>query len=491
MLTIASQKSVRSLGSYLAECGYTADRLIEELGIHETLSADLQNLEPLLEKTSGRSALHLLARLFFAGWPANAADCTRILDPDALSAALACGLVRQSGSNVEPCALLVPFKEMAIACDGITLYRGPDIVMGPSSSTRKMLYCAVPGTGEATLDLCTGTGVLALNAAPRSSHVVGTDVNPRALQFARFNAALNGLDNVEFLCGSAFEPVEGCTFSRIIANPPFFLAPVRTFTFSDSPMALDGFVRKLALDAPSLLAENAFFQMACEWVQFEGEPWEQRLQSWTKDSGCDVLVLRGWQRNAIDYAEKTTNEAKGVDPSCAKGQFASRLQWLRNAKVESVLGGILTMRKRCGTNWFAILEASEAKESTGSAIRQKFDSLTVLASHSEQDLLNARFRFAAGAELIERAVLGEKGWEVTNSVVNESALKDEVRLDSVVFRFMTLLDGQRSTREIAGSVAKDLAISNEEAQTRCLQLVRRMLQGSFIQPLPDQVATGR
>src|SRR5438270_9015718 len=108
-----------------------------------------------------------------------------------------------------------------------------------------MLYCAVGGAREKILDLCTGTGVIALNAAAHSKYVIGTEVNPRALQFARFNAVLNGTNNVEFRCGNAFEPVEGRTFSRIIANPPFFLSPARTFTFSDSPLALDAFVQKL------------------------------------------------------------------------------------------------------------------------------------------------------------------------------------------------------------------------------------------------------
>ncbi len=491
VLSIPSEEAVRLLGLYVTGCGYTANYLIDEMEIGETLRADLQNLEPLLEKTRGISPLHLLARLFFVGRPANADDCFRILHPAALSTALACGLLRQSGLDLEPQALLIPFKELVIACDGVTLYQGSDIVMGPSSSTRSVLYSAVPGDYETTLDLCTGTGVLALNAAAYSRRVVGTDVNPRALQFARFSAALNGMDNVEFLSGNAFEPVQGRAFSRIIANPPFFLSPAQTFTFSDSPLALDGFVQKLATGAPALLADDGFFQMTCEWVQIEGEHWQERLQAWTRESGCDVLVLRGSQRSPIAYAEKTANEAKLVAPNRADSEFAGRLSSLRSARVETIFGGIVTMRKRRGANWFAALEAGELSESTGSAIREKFDSLTVLASHSDQDLLNATFRFAAGCELIQRAILGQKGWEVTNSIVNESTLKDQVRLDPVVFQSVKLFDGHRSTREIAHIVAQQLGISNDEAQQRCVQLVRRMLQGSFIHSVPDQLPDAR
>src|SRR5205085_9836746 len=115
------------------------------------------------------------------------------------------------------------------------------------------------------------------------------------------------------------------------------------------------------------------FQMTCDWVQIEGEPWQERLQAWTKDSGCDVLVLRGSQRSPIAYAEKTANEARLVDPNRAAGQFAGRLKFLRDARVETIFGGIVIMRKRRGTNSFAALEAGELSESTGSAIREKFD----------------------------------------------------------------------------------------------------------------------
>ena len=47
------------------------------------------------------------------------------------------------------------------------------------------------------------------------------------------------------------------------------------------------------MEAPRYLEENGVFQMICEWVEVEGEPWEQRLQSWTAGSGCDVFVYVG------------------------------------------------------------------------------------------------------------------------------------------------------------------------------------------------------
>lgn len=74
---------------------------------------------------------------------------------------------------------------------------------------------------ESTLDLCTGSGVHALVAARHSKHVVATDINPRALHFAEFNAWLNGITNIEFQQGDLFRAVEDSAFDLILSNPPY------------------------------------------------------------------------------------------------------------------------------------------------------------------------------------------------------------------------------------------------------------------------------
>lgn len=71
-----------------------------------------------------------------------------------------------------------------------------------------------------TLDLCTGSGVHAILAAHHSEEVIGVDINPRAIGFANFNAALAGVDNVKFELGDLYAKVSG-QFDLILANPPY------------------------------------------------------------------------------------------------------------------------------------------------------------------------------------------------------------------------------------------------------------------------------
>ena len=73
------------------------------------------------------------------------------------------------------------------------------------------------------LDLCTGSGCLALSLAKELPEikVYGTDTSHSAMQYARENAELNMIKNVTFLEGSLFEPVKGLTFDLLVSNPPY------------------------------------------------------------------------------------------------------------------------------------------------------------------------------------------------------------------------------------------------------------------------------
>jgi release factor glutamine methyltransferase len=70
------------------------------------------------------------------------------------------------------------------------------------------------------LDLCTGSGVLAVTAALRGAHATAVDCSRRALWTARINGRRNGV-RVRALRGSLFEPVRGERFHCIVSNPPY------------------------------------------------------------------------------------------------------------------------------------------------------------------------------------------------------------------------------------------------------------------------------
>jgi release factor glutamine methyltransferase len=74
------------------------------------------------------------------------------------------------------------------------------------------------------LDVCTGSGVIALSLAPRAEHVTAIDSSRTAVAAVRLAAFVNGAA-VEVLQGDLFAPVAGRRFDVILSNPPYLPTP--------------------------------------------------------------------------------------------------------------------------------------------------------------------------------------------------------------------------------------------------------------------------
>ena len=102
---------------------------------------------------------------------------------------------------------------------GIKLELHPD-VYEPAEDTFLLAETVEVRPGEMALDVGTGTGIIALLMARTAKHVLGVDVNPKAIELARRNARLNGIKNVEFRLSDLFENVAG-RFDVVTFNAPY------------------------------------------------------------------------------------------------------------------------------------------------------------------------------------------------------------------------------------------------------------------------------
>lgn len=99
------------------------------------------------------------------------------------------------------------------------------VFFGPDSYRfARLIRDELQGSGSAVrsvVDVGTGAGVGAITAADccPGVRIVGTDINPVALMFARVNAAHAGVA-LEPALGSTLEPVDE-RFDVILANPPY------------------------------------------------------------------------------------------------------------------------------------------------------------------------------------------------------------------------------------------------------------------------------
>ena len=122
------------------------------------------------------------------------------------------------------------------------------------------------------LDLCTGTGCIAIAIAKNFTEisVYATDISSKAIQCARENAEINGVNNIIFIKGNLFDPLIGSNFfDVIVSNPPY----IKTFEINNLQLeiskwepieALDGgkdgldYYRKILQNAKNYLKPDGF-----------------------------------------------------------------------------------------------------------------------------------------------------------------------------------------------------------------------------------------
>jgi SAM-dependent methyltransferase len=82
---------------------------------------------------------------------------------------------------------------------------------------------------DVVLDIGTGSGIYAILAAEKAKHVVAVDINEKALDYALFNANLNGvLEKITFVKSNMLEDVQNEKFSLIVSNPAVIPTPAKS-----------------------------------------------------------------------------------------------------------------------------------------------------------------------------------------------------------------------------------------------------------------------
>jgi len=120
---------------------------------------------------------------------------------------------RDSFVRNQPDKVLVGDKEFVMRPD----------VRPPTANGVYMLQYLHINRGEEVLDLGTGSGVHAVFAAENAKHIVATDIYAPAVENAKTNAKLHGVeDKIDFRVGDLFEPIkEGEKFDVFFININF------------------------------------------------------------------------------------------------------------------------------------------------------------------------------------------------------------------------------------------------------------------------------
>ena len=487
MLTTLSPEKSLQLRTCFLDSGYVEAHLRQHFGVVELPSVQLRNLPRLMDRTCEPTLLNALLRWFWLGLAQARKDISEVVPDEVLSLLLDSGMLASDGEGLVPQTMVVPFDDFLVASDSPAALYGhqPELVLWPNPTSKFMIRFAVRRLSRATLDLGTGTGILSLGAARHSDAVVATDLNPRAVTFARFNAWLNGVDNIELLTGDCFAPVHGRRFDLILSNPPFFITPQTDYMFCDNPMELDGLCRRLVKEAPAYLNEDGYMQMLCEWAQISGQPWHERIAEWLDGTGCDAWVMKGTTQDPAEYAQRRIRETT-PDSSGDEGLYDGYMQYYRQRGVELIHGGLIVLRRRNGSNWARIEEVPEtANGEMGDVILATFAAHDLVRSMDGDKLLSIRPKIARNVRLEQVCCHAESRWQQESMTLRlVRGFPFHMAIQPLVAEFLAACDGTRTAGEAIQVFASVANAPMEQVQSECLVMIRRLLERGFLVAAP-------
>lgn len=333
----------------LADARYTEAEVVRRCaidGIHRFRSRRDGRTAP---ETVG-DAFDALLRLFMDEEPLPWAEVRAHLGDAAADALRALDLLADAD---EPGAcwatvLLYPARTLVLASDRTRGPRGEplggDVVFPAITANTGHFVGMLPAVPcAALLELCAGTGIAALLAAPYTGHVWATDITARSVHFARFNAALNGIENVTVARGDLYEAVGDLTFDRIVAHPPYVPEPEVRVVFRDGGEDGEQVTRGIVAGLPRHLRPGGTLQCTCAVTDRAGRPFEQRVREWLGDAAdeFDVFFLPQAVHDALAYY--LSRVLQGHEPW---ETLQSRHETFRRLEVERVAYGSFVVRRR-------------------------------------------------------------------------------------------------------------------------------------------------
>ena len=333
---------------------------------------------------------------------------------------------------------------------------------------------------ESFLELCSGTGVAALEAAKYANHAWAVDITQRSTQMAEFNRQLNGLGNVATIQGDLYDPLGDLTFDRIVAHPPYMPVLNRTQVFYDGGADGEQVTRRIVMGLPRYLRPGGRFYCLAQGSDRDGEPFERRVRAWLGEaqSEFDVLVIVRQEQSPVDAAMQYAVKAKGG------GQAAHEMrEALKGLGIQSMVYGwmilqrredarpVFTARRSAGSNsgreeiaWLLRWEAAAAKPEFVETLAEAYP----IAAHSLE--LHTVHRMKEGDLVPEEF-----------SLHTEYPFSVDCRLQPWMAFLLPQCDGKLSVRQLLEFCKQNEFVHPETPLVEFAKLLMVFIGGGFLE----------
>lgn len=414
--------------------------------------------------------------LLAMGWEVPADRVVAALGRPAFQALLESGAVVEDASVARASLRLVPSGDVWIASDAAfeaSEHADPLYVTGINNPAALLASLTVRRKVATALDLGTGNGIQAILCAADAERVVATDINPRALAYGRFNAALNGVDNIEFREGSLFEPVEGERFDLVVCNPPYVISPASDYVYRDSGREPAAFCREIVGQLPGHLTAGGYGAVLVSWPMKTDQNWAEVLDGWLAP-GADSWLIRLTAGDPLTQAARWNLDLE-FDIDAYAAEVDRWAAYYRDHEIEQIAFGAVLMRGTDGVG--TVIRADDAKSVDGSASERI---QRVFAGHDflrdNPDVADLTIHLVPGHRFTQSLVWAD-GWELAAAELEVAAgLAFSMRLDAVMAQVLVALDGTCTVRDAVLATMPVIGIGEDQLPD-FLDATTRMVRG--------------
>lgn len=476
------------LRAALARAAYTAENIAVVLHLTGELTLGPADLQVHDLRTNDGSPLSTLVRLLALGLEVDERAVASALAPVKPATLAEMGVLEVQGGRARALVRLMAHGEVLITCD-LPGAGGANHVTGLNGPAGLLAGLAVRRPCALMLDLGTGNGIQGLLAARHCERVISTDINPRAIAFAEFNAALNGITNLETRLGSLYEPVRQERFGLILSNPPYVISPESSLVYRDSGLGPGEICRDVLLGAGPHLEENGYAQALVSWPLADEGSWDEALRPWIP-ADVDAWLLHYQTEDPLTHAANWNRPSR--DSGLSERARAID-EWLRYDQREGIdaigFGAVFLHRRNAGGR----VLTSEARRGVAGASRQVQRVFACLSAGEISDADALTTAFAPVPELeVEQVVHSVPGgWSVDRcSVSLTEGVGYSWAIDPTLATVLLALDGKLELDGAIASSAAQVGVDVDQLRPPALSLVRRLYELGFVTRPEDPPALG-
>src|SRR6202790_2250342 len=490
-LEMVTPEQFSTLREHLLRSGFTEEILRHKLDMQSGKAMDLAGIATRPSpKHKPADSLDALIYLFVLGEPISAAEAVSLFPPAVWDVLLQTRLVLADTADANrwlASVALYPIRDLFLASDRWTnpdhspRKMFPDIVYPAlTKSAKQFIDYTSFSPCEDFLELCAGTAPAALLAARSAKNVWATDIAERSLDFAKFNAALNAIHNVNFAQGDLYQPVEGRTFDRVAAHPPYVPVLKPAEIYYGGGEVGEEITKRVIAELPSRLKPGGRLYCRTMGTERPGEPFETRIREWLgeKHPEYDVALFALQNLESRQFAlEETLNKNGGLE------QFTQWAKLFEKHNVHELVVGIVIIQRHAEHRPAFTIRRTIGSGTPTAALEWAMRWETEMQREgATQKLLQAKLVATPGIEINVRHILRDGEISAENFTLS---IGSPFATDGKVQPWMALLlprcDGKTTAADLFEMAKQNGWIVPDTPSEEFCRLLATMISGGFLQ----------